>query len=145
MPRNVYSEINFHITWHTKSSLPMLAPALEDRVHRYIQHRILTTPGVRFHAIGGTETHVHLGISAPPTLLVSDWIGELKGASSYYANHRIANRSVLEWQAGYGIVSFGTRDLEWVVRYILNQKEHHARGTVRERLERVQSEPPKSP
>ena len=145
MPRNVYSEINFHITWHTKSSLAMLDPVLEDRVHQYIQHRILTTPGVRFHAIGGTETHVHLGVSVPPTLLVSDWIGELKGASAYYTNHRIANRRVLEWQAGYGIVSFGTGDLEWVVRYILNQKEHHARGTTRERLERIQDEPRRSP
>ena len=24
-------------------------------------------------------------------------------------------RKVLEWQAGYGVVSFGTRDLPWVV------------------------------
>jgi REP element-mobilizing transposase RayT len=145
MPRNVYSEINLHLTWHTKSSIAVLDPVLEDRVHRYIQHRILKTQGVRFHAIGGTETHVHLGVSVLPTLLISDWLGELKGASAYYANHRIANRRVLEWQAGYGVVSFGTRDLDWVVRYILNQKEHHAQGTVYERLERIQRESTGSP
>jgi hypothetical protein len=43
-----------------------------------------------------------------------------------------------QWQGGYGVVSFGTRDLPWVVAYIENQREHHARGTIHERLERVE-------
>jgi hypothetical protein len=47
---------------------------------------------------------------------------------------------VLEWQAGYGVVSFGTRALEWVCGYVRNQKEHHARGTVFDRLERIASD-----
>jgi hypothetical protein len=35
------------------------------------------------------------------------------------------------------VVSFGTRDLKWVVRYIRNQKEHHGCGKIEDRLERV--------
>jgi REP-associated tyrosine transposase len=34
-------------------------------------------------------------------------------------------------------VSFGTKDLKWVIEYVKNQKEHHARGTTNERLERT--------
>jgi len=44
---------------------------------------------------------------------------------------------VLQWQAGYGVVSFGTRDLDWVKQYIRNQREHHASGKVVDRLERI--------
>jgi hypothetical protein len=44
---------------------------------------------------------------------------------------------ILQWQSGYGVVSFGTRRLDWVVEYIRNQREHHAKGTVHERLERI--------
>jgi hypothetical protein len=44
---------------------------------------------------------------------------------------------VLEWQTGYGVVSFGMRDLDWVVEYVRNQREHHARGAVHDRLERI--------
>ena len=44
---------------------------------------------------------------------------------------------VLQWQKGYGVVSFGTGDLDWVKLYISNQKEHHARGGVHDRLERI--------
>jgi hypothetical protein len=50
------------------------------------------------------------------------------------------NQKVLDWQTGYGLVSFGTKDLDWVVNYIRNQKQHHKKGTVVERLEKVGNE-----
>ena len=89
------------------------------------------------HRVGGTETHIHMAVSVPPTLLVSEWIGKIKGASSHHINQELVNRKLLDWQVGYGVVSFGTRDLPWVIDYIANQKEHHARGTTHERLERI--------
>jgi putative transposase len=137
MSRNVYSEINLHFTWHTKSSTTVLIETIENRLHQYIKHRVLETKGVLFHEIGGTDDHVHLVVSLPSTVLISDWIGKLKGASSYYINHEIANRKVLEWQDGYGVVSFGTKDLEWVAKYVRNQREHHKQGTTFKRMERI--------
>jgi putative transposase len=76
-------------------------------------------------------------VTIPPTLLISDWIGKIKGASSHYLNHELVNRKVMDWQTGYGVVSFGTKDLEWVVNYIRNQKEHHKKGSTVERLEEI--------
>jgi putative transposase len=69
--------------------------------------------------------------------VIADWIGKLKGASSHHVNHELANRKLLDWQTGYGVVSFGTKDLEWVVKYVRYQKEHHAQGTTVERLEKI--------
>jgi REP element-mobilizing transposase RayT len=140
MPKNVYSEINLHITWHTKLSDPVLVETIENRVHHYLEHRTRETKSVRFHAVDGTENHIHLVVSVPPSLLISDWIGKLKGGSSFYINHEIANRKLLDWQEGYGVVSFGTKDLEWVIRYVKNQKEHHAAGLTNQRLERSDDE-----
>jgi REP-associated tyrosine transposase len=137
MPRNIYSEINLHLTWHTKSNDPVLVDSIEDRLHHYMRHRILQSPEVIVHEIGGMPDHVHVAVSVPPSLLISDWIGELKGASSHYINSEIANRKLLAWQTGYGVVSFGTRDLPWVAAYVRNQKEHHANKTTQERLERI--------
>src|SRR5215510_1544326 len=112
MPRNVYAEINLHIIWHTKGSLPLLNPAIEARAHHHIRHYVLQTESCLFHEVGGTDNHIHLAVSVPPTLLISEWIGKVKGASSYYTNKEAPNHNkVLEWQTGYGIVSFGTKDL----------------------------------
>lgn len=72
---------------------------------------------------------------------MSDYIGELKGSSSHYINHEVQPKA-LQWQRGYGIVTFGTKDLQWVADYIKNQKEHHRRGTTHGRLERFTDDDP---
>jgi len=135
----VYSEINFHITWHTKGNLPLIKPELEPKLYQFLKQKILETPEVYFHAVGGIEDHIHLAVSVPPNLLMSEWIGKLKGASSYDIN-QLSNHKLLQWQRGYGIVSFGTKDLKWVINYVLNQKEHHKKGTTNDRLEKINDE-----
>ncbi len=143
MSRNYYSEINLHITWHTKNSLPLLNEKIEPLAHRALKKRLLDTDGVLVHEIGGTETHVHLCISIPPTVTISDLIGQLKGGSSHDVNQEVGRlEKVLQWQAGYGVVSFGTRDLPWVKAYVRNQREHHANNHCFDRLERFTSDDP---
>jgi putative transposase len=135
MSDSVYSEINFHIVWHTKSNLPLIKPAIESKLYQYLKHKIIEMPNVYFHAVGGVEDHVHLAVSTPSNLLMSEWIGKLKGGSAYHINQSSGHK-LLQWQRGYGIVSFGTKDLPWVMKYVLNQKEHHKNGTTRQHLEK---------
>src|SRR5438552_3379380 len=78
MSRRSYSEINLHFVWHVKSSLPIITPEIEPRLYRHIRSYALQSSGLIFHEIGGTETHVHIAVTIPPTLLISDWIGKLK-------------------------------------------------------------------
>lgn len=104
MSRSFYSEINLHVTWHTKESSPLLTPKVEAVVHHYVRGRCISTPGVFVYEVGGTETHVHLCLSVWPTVLISDFIGALKGSSSHEANHKLGEK-VLQWQSGYGVVS----------------------------------------
>jgi len=137
MSRNYYSEIHLHIVWHCKASQSLLTPDVESFVHRYLSRRLVETSGVFVHEIGGTPTHVHVVVTVFPTVGISELIGQLKGSSSHEANQQFSGRKVVEWQSGYGVVSFGTKDLEWVKEYVRNQKEHHARQTVFERLERI--------
>ncbi len=138
MSRNYYSEINLHLVWHTKNSSPLLTANIEPVAHRVLKRRIIDTPGAFVHEIGGIETHVHLAVSIPPTLLISERIGQLKGGSSHDVNEEVGKRQkVLQWQVGYGVVSFGTKDLDWVKAYIRNQRQHHAKKTTHDRLERI--------
>jgi len=138
MSRNYYSEINFHIVWHTKNSSPLLTPTVQPVAYRALRKRIVDTPGAFVHEIGGIETHLHLAASVPPTLTPSEWIGQLKGGTSHDVNQQTNTRDkVLQWQAGYGIVSFGTKDLSWVIAYIKGQREHHAKSMTVDRLEQI--------
>src|SRR5262245_59370478 len=141
MSRNYYSEIYLHLVWHTKESMPLLTDEVESFVHRYLRQKLVNTPGAFVHEVGGIETHVHVVVGITPTVLISDLVGKLKGASSHEANQQFAGgRKVMQWQTGYGVVSFGKKDLEWVKAYVRNQREHHTRGTVQDRLECSTSE-----
>jgi putative transposase len=113
MSRNYYSEINLHLIWHAKLSRPLLTPQVEAVVHHYLRGRLINTPRVFVHEVNGTETHVHIALTIAPTITISELVGELKGSSSHDANQRLGGgRKLLEWQAGYGVVRFGTKDLE---------------------------------
>jgi putative transposase len=138
MSRNFYSEIHLHITWHVKESAPLLTAQVEPVMRHAVRGKCINTPGVFIHEIGGIETHVHVCVSIAPTVHISEFIGQLKGFASHEVNSKLgAKRKLLEWQTGYGVVSFGTKDLDWVKSYVQKQREHHSRGTFQARLERI--------
>ena len=89
------------------------------------------------HAIGGVEDHVHLAVSIPPKIAPAKFIGEVKGNSSHFVNHVLKPDFEFYWQEEYGVLSFGEKNLSAVVRYIQNQKQHHAQGTLIAEMERM--------
>ena len=136
MSSHVFHEIYRHLTWHTKSSSPLITPELEPQVFEFFQTRCAKTKGVYLHGINGTPTHVHLALNIEPYVTISDLVGELKGACSFELN-KAHGTQVLQWQRGFGVVSFGKQNLDWVLAYIADQKRQHAIGTALERLERA--------
>ena len=139
MARNYYSEIHLHLTWHTKESSPLLVPKIEAAAHHAIRGKCIRSDGVYVHEVGGTEDHVHMAVSILPTVVISEFIGQVKGASSHEVNQKLGDgQKVLEWQPGYGVVSFGKNNLKWVVEYIREQKRRHAERRIVERMERTE-------
>ena len=144
MASHVFHEIYLHFNWHTKNDVPLLTPTLEPLVHDFLHERCGKIRGVYFHSVGGTATHVHLAVNIEPSVGISDLVGELKGACSHEMNQQKRFKA-LEWQRGFGVVSFGKKQLPWVVDYIGHQKEHHAAGKVFSRLEKVSLDDDGSP
>ena len=94
------------------------------------------------HAVGGTDDHIHPVVSVPPKIALSTFIGQVKGNSSHFVNHELNLGIQFSWQTEYGVVSFGGKMLDMVVRYAKNQRKHHADGTIIAMLEQVA--PPES-
>ena len=136
MSSHVFHEIYLHINWHVKDNRPTLAADLEPMVHKLITERCRKTKGVYYHGIGGTPTHIHLAINIEPHVTISELIKDLKGGSSHDTNKQLLEKR-LYWQRGYGVVSFGKSNLDWVLNYVGNQKQHHGCGEVYDRLERI--------
>jgi putative transposase len=139
MSSHVFSEIFLHFNWHTDGDQPTLVPQVEEFTHNFIRNKCSQSMGIFFEEIGGTETHVHLVIRIDPLVNISKFISEVKGSSSYETNKHLGKK-VLSWQKGFGVVSFGREQLEWVREYVQNQKEHHGKGTLIDKLERTEEQ-----
>ena len=133
-----YWRLYYHIVWATKGRELLVTAELEPLLHDYLRGKVISLGGV-FHAVGGIEDHIHVVASIPPKIAVATFVGQLKGASSHWANHLTEYDSALYWQDGYGVFSFGKQTLPRVVAYVLNQREHHAKNDLWLALGRVEA------
>lgn len=131
---HIFSAIYLHVNWHCKDDEPMIAPETEQRLYAHIERYCRKIKGIHFEKTNGTRDHVHLVFQMEPFVLLSDFIGKVKGASSHEMN-KVFGPGTLEWQRGYGIVSFSKKHLASVLRYVENQKEHHRLGNTNPVLE----------
>ena len=123
-----YWRLYYHIVWGTKNREPLIQPAWELSLHNAIAAKA-TELGALVHAVGGVEDHVHLVASVPPRIALSQFVGQIKGNSTHFVNHELLPAPGFAWQAAFGVVSFGLKNLDTVVRYTHNQRQHHLSGT----------------
>lgn len=78
-------------------------------------------------AVGGVEDHVHLLVSMPATVTISEVVKHIKGASSR-AVHLASPDLFFKWQGSYGAISVSPKAIPAIIRYIEGQAEHHRRN-----------------
>jgi len=131
-----YWKLYYHFIWSTKNRLPLIDSVLEPELYRAVAAKIQEMEGF-IHAIGGIVDHVRIAVSLPPKVAPAKFIGDVKGNSSHYVNYVIKPDFEFHWQDEYGVLSFGEKNLPSVVRYIQNQKQHHADGSLISAMERM--------
>lgn len=134
-----YWRTYYHLVWSTKNREPMLT---QERMQMLQQafRVVAKDKGAYTHAVGGMPDHIHVAVSIPPAVAVSDYVQLLKGSSSRYFSKQITEPGIdpFAWQGHYGVLTFGERSLERIVHYIENQAAHHANDDIWQALELVQ-------
>ena len=133
-----YWQLYVHLVWATWDRAGLITPHVESvaRAGLLAKAREL---GCTTLAIGGIENHVHHLLAVPATIPVARIAQELKGSSAHLVNTRFGDH-VLRWQAGYGAFSISKRDIDRVIAYVRNQREHHDRDRLCVELERIHPE-----
>ncbi len=129
-----YWRLFYHIVWGTKNREPLIEPAFEQELYLVIIAKAQSLDAM-VHAVGGTENHIHLVASIPPSQALDSVVGQIKGNSSHFVNSVIHPDFDFVWQREYGIFSFGGKQLQMVTEYVHNQKKHHAEQTLYPSLE----------
>jgi putative transposase len=130
-----YWQLFYHFAWATVQRQPLIASQWEAQLHNVISAKA-TELGATVLAVGGTADHVHLVASVPPKMALSTFVGQVKGNSSHFVT-RVLMVDSFAWQAEYAVLSFDRRSLKGITAYVLNQKAHHADGSVHPSLEKT--------
>ena len=119
-----YWRLHYHLIWGTQDREQSITSEREKMFYGVLYNKGEEL-GLKIHAAGNVEDHVHVVVSIPPKLAVADCVRHLKGASAYAINHMAGSDGKFKWQGGYGALTIGERSLETVMEYAAKQKEHH--------------------
>ncbi len=119
-----------HFVWSTWDRGPLLEGEIEREAYALIRSQC-TRMKVTLYALGGVADHVHLLVALPTTLCVADFVETVKGVSSKALNDTHGSPTwAFKWQGNYSDHSVSASHVTRVRRYIENQKQHHADGSL---------------
>jgi putative transposase len=128
---HTYSSNRVHIIFSTKNRVKSISEELQPKLWAYMAG-IAHNQGFETIIVGGIEDHAHALVILPPILPLAKAVQFLKGSSSKWINDNRATGSRFAWQEGYGAFSVSSSQSAEVVRYIKEQKAHHARKSFAE-------------
>ena len=135
-----YFRLYYHVVFATKGRAPNITPELESVIYQTILRKSRQLDCV-VHALNGIADHIHIAVTIPPKLSISDYVRQVKGVSSREANQHAPDADErFRWQKGFSVHSYGQKVLSTVVQYIEEQKQHHSNNTVLTHLEYIQSD-----
>jgi REP element-mobilizing transposase RayT len=124
MSLHSYTKIWLHLIWETHNREKLLIDTAAKIVSEYLfnygkENKIF----MKVNYVN--SEHVHSLIDLPSNLSVENCLKLFKGASSHYVNENHLINGGFSWGRGYAVFSVSESQVDKVVLYIKNQKEHH--------------------
>ncbi len=118
-----FTKLWLHLIWGTKDRMKILS---DKEFRKRISNHLLTysqEKGIYMKVNFVNSDHVHALIDLPTNMTIEDVSRLLKGGTSYWINHNVDYK--FNWAIGYAAFSVSESNLNKLVKYILNQEEHH--------------------
>ena len=130
MPQSL-SKVIIHLVFSTKERTEWIDTTIQPKLHAYLA-TTARDQGWECYRVGGVEDHVHLALRQPRTGTLSDFVGHIKRTSTVWLQKQDNRFQEFHWQNGYGAFSVSASQLDALIGYIQNQREHHRKQTFQE-------------
>jgi putative transposase len=128
---NTYTQLNVHCIFAVQGRDNFITKNFRNDLHRYMVGILKGDQSFPL-AINGWLDHVHVFFELHPTLSVSDQMRMLKASSSKWVNDNKFIMGKFRWQEGFGAFSYSRSQRDNVIKYIMNQEDHHKKKSFRE-------------
>ncbi|WP_262506081.1 IS200/IS605 family transposase [Runella limosa] len=93
---------------------------------------IVNNHNCKTYAIYCNPDHTHILVGMHPTISPSKLMEQIKSGSSKWLNDQKYIHGKFSWQDGYGGFTYSKSQIDNVVKYILNQPEHHKKQSFKD-------------
>lgn len=128
---NTYTQLLIHLVFAVRNRDVLIKENIRPDVEKYLAGIIKNNNHVLL-AQYCMPNHCHILVGLNPQQSISDLANVLKANSSKWINENKKTPFKFNWQEGYGAFSYSRSQLNTVINYILNQKEHHKKKTFKE-------------
>lgn len=127
MPQSL-SAVYTHITFSTRNRENLIDEHIQPRLFEYLGG---ICKGLECNPvqIGGYLNHIHILCTLSRKITQAKLLETLKKESSKWIKTIDKKYQIFYWQNGYGIFSVNPSEVDVVIAYIKNQKEHHEKTT----------------
>jgi REP element-mobilizing transposase RayT len=128
---NTFTQLYIQVVFTVKGRESLIGNKWEDELHKYICG-IVNGNKQKVYAINGMPDHIHILLSIKPDIALSDLMRDIKASSSKWINEKKLVVGKFQWQEGFGAFSYSQSQIDNVINYIKNQKEHHLKKSFKE-------------
>jgi len=128
---NTYSQIYLHFVFAVKRRECLIERKNKEELHKYIT-ALVQNRKAKMLAVHCMPDHIHMFVGFDPSVLIADFIKEIKVESNEFINSKNWLHQKFSWQTGYGVFSYSRSQIGNVVSYITNQEKHHMKKTFRQ-------------
>lgn len=121
---NTYTQLYIQYVFAVKYRAAVLDTAWDEEMRKYITG-IFQNNGHKMLAINNVNDHIHIFGGLNPKQSISDLMRLTKCDSSEWINKKRLTKQPFRWQEGYGAFSYHESDIDRIVKYVINQQEHH--------------------
>ena len=126
-----FSQIYVQVVFAVKHIKSLIDSSFEEDLYKYITG-IVRNKGEKLLAVNGMPDHIHLFLGLKPSCCLSHLVREIKKSSNEFIKNNGFCSYRFNWQEGYGAFSYSHSQLDQVIKYIRNQKQHHKKKTFNE-------------
>jgi putative transposase len=128
---NTFSQIYLQFVFAVQNRQNLIAKEYKEELHKYIT-ALVQNRKAKMLAVNCMPDHTHLFVGFKPTVLISDFVKEIKVESNEFVNSKDWIKGKFSWQEGYGVFSYSHSQIDNVINYVLNQEKHHQKNTFKQ-------------
>ena len=121
---NTYTQLYIQIVFAVKGRENLISENNRIELEQYICG-IVNNHKSKPLAVYCNPDHLHILLGLHPEIAISDFTRDVKSSSSKFITGKKWLKKKFHWQDGFGAFSYSRSQIDPVIKYIMNQAEHH--------------------